>query len=457
MLNVLAHPIYRRLFAAQALSLVGTGLTTVALGLLAYDLAGADAGAVLGTALALKMIAYVGIAPIAGAFAAHLPRRAFLVALDLCRAGLVLLLPFVSEIWQIYLLVFLFQSFSAAFTPTFQATIPEVLPGEREYANALSLSRLAYDLESLLSPLLAGMLLTVISFHWLFAGTTVGFVASALLVMSVTLPAARGVQEQASFLSRLTRGARIYLATPRLRGLLALSFAVASAGAMVIVNTVVYARDVLAGTDRDVAAFFSAYGLGSMAVALLLPRVLDRVTPRTVMLLGGGLLAIVLLVASFGLGYSVGLVLWVLLGAGSSLVQTPGGLLLRRSSHAEDRPALFAAQFALSHACWLVTYPAAGWVGASLGLDIAFVVMAAGAFAGVGVAVLVWQRHDPVFLAHGHIEQNHEHLHVHDEHHRHEHEGWEGPEPHRHPHGHSPCFHTHAFVIDDHHPAWPNR
>lgn len=128
MLNVLAHSTYRRLFAAQALSLVGTGLTTVALGLLAYDLAGADAGAVLGSALALKMLAYVGIAPVAGAFAAHQPRRAFLVALDLCRAGLVLLLPFVSEIWQIYVLVFLFQSFSAAFTPTFQATIPDVLP-----------------------------------------------------------------------------------------------------------------------------------------------------------------------------------------------------------------------------------------------------------------------------------------------------------------------------------------
>ena len=33
-----------------------------------------------------------------------------------------------------------------------------------------------------------------------------------------------------------------------------------------------------------------------------------------------------------------------------------------------DRPALFAAHFALSHACWLVTYPLAGWLGAGLGI-----------------------------------------------------------------------------------------
>ena len=66
---------YRRLLAAQVIALAGTGLSTVALALLAYDLAGADAGMVLGTALAIKMVAYVGIAPIVGSIAHRLPRR----------------------------------------------------------------------------------------------------------------------------------------------------------------------------------------------------------------------------------------------------------------------------------------------------------------------------------------------------------------------------------------------
>lgn len=60
MLSVLKNRTYRHLFTAQVIALVGTGLMTVALGLLAYELAGADAGAVLGTALAIKMLAYVG-------------------------------------------------------------------------------------------------------------------------------------------------------------------------------------------------------------------------------------------------------------------------------------------------------------------------------------------------------------------------------------------------------------
>lgn len=69
MLSVLKHRTYRHLFYAQVIALIGTGLATVALGLLAYDIAGADAGLVLGTALAIKMLAYIGIAPIASAFA----------------------------------------------------------------------------------------------------------------------------------------------------------------------------------------------------------------------------------------------------------------------------------------------------------------------------------------------------------------------------------------------------
>lgn len=65
MLAILSNRTYRHLFAAQVIALVGTGLLTVALGLLAFELAGAEAGAVLGTALAIKMIAYVGVAPVA--------------------------------------------------------------------------------------------------------------------------------------------------------------------------------------------------------------------------------------------------------------------------------------------------------------------------------------------------------------------------------------------------------
>ncbi len=448
---------YRRLFTAQVVALAGTGLSTVALALLAYDLAGGDAGVVLGTALALKMLAYVGIAPIVGGYAHRLPRRRFLIALDLARAGSVACLPFVTEVWQIYLLIFLLNAFSAGFTPTFQATIPDVLPDEAQYTRALSLSRLAYDLENLLSPMLAAAALVALSYDALFAANAVAFLISALLVFSVRLASPRPHERGRGVWHNITFGIRAYLATPRLRGLLALSLAVATAGAMVIVNTVIYVRDRLGGTESDTALAFAAAGAGSMVVALMLPILLDRLPDRPFMLAGGAALTAGLLLGLTDPGFAALLAVWFLLGIGSSLVLTPTGRLLRRSAHEGDRPAIFAAQFALSHACWLIAYPLAGWIGATLGLTAAFAALGAVTLASTLAALAVWPAREPGELEHLHETLEHEHLHVHDEHHRHEHEGWEGPEPHSHPHRHARLQHKHPYVIDLHHPVWPGR
>lgn len=446
MLAVLAHRTYGRLFLAQIIALLGTGLLTVALGLLAFNLAGERAGTVLGTALAIKMIAYVTVAPVVGAFAAQLPRKAFLIAMDLVRAAIALLLPFVSEIWQIYILIFLLQSASAAFTPTFQATIPDVLPNEADYTRALSLSRLAYDLESLISPMLAAALLTLISYHWLFSGTVAGFLVSAALVLSVTLPASPAVARTGGIYDRTTRGLRIYLATPRLRGLLALNMAAAAGGAMVIVNTVVFVKGRLGLGDGQVALALACFGGGSMVAALALPRLLEKLPDRRVMFAAASFLGGVLTIAAVILSWSAEspvstlwpglLATWLLFGLGYSAVQTPSGRLLRRSAHAEDRPAVFAAQFALSHACWLVTYPLAGWLGAEFPVWMTFGLFALLTFAAIMVAAQVWPSEESGDLVHRHDDL---------------------PADHPHLTGTAQSAHAHAFVIDDLHRQWPAR
>lgn len=178
------------------IALIGTGLATVALGPLAFRIAAEDAGLVLGMAPAIRMVAYVTLAPITAAVAQRAPRRAMLVTLDLIRAVVAAALPFVTEAWQIYVLIFLLQAASAGCTPTFQATIPEVLPEKAQYTRALSLSRLAYDLENLFSPALAAALLTMVGFPALFGGTVAGFLASALLVRSTTLPSPKPVERR---------------------------------------------------------------------------------------------------------------------------------------------------------------------------------------------------------------------------------------------------------------------
>lgn len=393
MLQVLRNPTYAKLFSAQVIALLGTGLLTVALGLLAFDIAGAAAGSVLGTALTIKMVAYVGVAPLVAALVDRLPKKAVLVGADAVRLAIAFTLPFVQDTWQIYVLVFVLQSASATFTPAFQSLIPSVLPDPQQYTRALALSRLAYDLDSILSPVIAAALLAVISYNNLFVGTAVGFAASATLVLIARLPAHVPDASTGTFWERLPTGLRVFARTPSLRFLMAANVVVAAGTAIVLVNSVVYTKGVFDLDDTALALALGAYGVGSLIIALNVPWIVDRIGVLCAMSIGAwtlvsGLIAAIamtIIATTTGEGWWMLLATWALLGASTSLINTPSSRLLADASTPANRNLVYTAQFALSHGCFLVSYPIAGWLGV-IGLPIAASALLG--FAIVGVTAL---------------------------------------------------------------------
>jgi len=456
--SIFRNTVFRKLFSAQLIALAGTGLTTIALALLAFEIAGEQAGQVLGTALAIKMISFIFVAPIVGGLIQPQFRKQMLVWLDIGRAGCVVLMPFVTQAWQIYVLIFVLNACSAGFTPTFQSIIPQLFKDEEDYTKALSMARLAYDLENLLSPTIAAILLLVVSYDTFFVANAAAFVVSAGLVMSATLPAVSDMQDHSlSAFNKIRQGFDIYRKTPRLMGMLLMFFVVSAAGAMVIVNTIVLVRVQFGGDESTVALAMSTFGFGSLVAALMVPRLVKRLGDQAIMRRGGWLLGVMLLLAAYVNQFELMLVTWFVLGVGYSLVQTPAGRVLRRSANDDDLPKLFAAQFTLSHACWLIAYPAAGWLAAQLGFNTTFLIFGLVALVAMFASQQLWQTDDPAQISHQHEELYHDHLHYHGPHHQHQHEGWEGPEPHQHPHKHEAVMHTHNYVIDGHHTEWPAR
>ncbi|MBA3325153.1 MAG: hypothetical protein H0T41_07805 [Rhodobacteraceae bacterium] len=86
----------------------------------------------------------------------------------------------------------------------------------------------------------------------------VAFLASVALVLSARVPTPEPAVVAEGPMRRIGFGIRAYLATPRLRVLLALSLAVAAGGAMVIVNSVVIVRGTFGLGDREVAPALAA-------------------------------------------------------------------------------------------------------------------------------------------------------------------------------------------------------
>lgn len=391
MFGVLLNRRFAALFASQVSSLVATGLLTVALALVAVRLDPGAAAGIIGTALTIRIAVYVIVSPLASALLAGRSSRAVLVGADLVRLIVAAALVFATAPWQLYVGIVLLQTASAVFTPTYQAVIPRVLPDERDYTAAQSLSRLAYDLESLLSPPLAALLVLVLPPQALFGIVALGFLGSALAVLLARLHDQVGSTVE-PVRRRLLRGLGVLGRTPGPRFAAVLDAATATIYATVLVSSVVLLID--GGADAAdpsaaLAAVLVAFGLGSIGVAVALPALLRRLRDTTVMLLGAGLAVLVLAATAaaallgdlsvLGIG-----VLWALLGASSSAISTPSARLIRREVAPDQHAAVFAARFSTSHAWYAVTYPVAGLLG-----TIAPSGVATGALAALAAAALI--------------------------------------------------------------------
>ncbi|MBT5216799.1 MAG: MFS transporter, partial [Gammaproteobacteria bacterium] len=437
-------------------ALVGTGLSTIGLSLLAYDMSGSNAGAVLGIALACKMIAYIFFSPIIGGLVHRFARKKFMIIMDIFRALIVLLMPFVSEIWHIYILIFLLNLFSAGFKPVFQAVIPDILEDEKQYGKALSYSRLAYDLEVLLSPTLAGIALLYFSFSSLFILNSFAFVVSAMIIVITLIPKTKTVERTGNLWNEITFGVVSYLKTPRLRSLLILYVGIASASSMIIVNTVIYVKDYLGGLDSTVAIFFALSGSGSMIAALIYPSLSIKLENKTIIQGGVSITAMSLAIMSLELSMIPSLVCWFFTGLGLSLSQIPAGIIVNMSSNPKDRTAYFSAQFALSHICWFFGYLAAGQLALIFGFSFTSAFLASIITICLIYSILFWPKEESTTLKHEHKELIHAHTHLHeDEHHKHHHEFKNDDKEHEHEHKHLLVTHSHPFNIDIHHQNWP--
>lgn len=382
---------FRMLFGAQLISLLGSGVTTVGLALFAYQLTGgASATAVIGNALMLRILAFLLFSQPAGVIADRVSRKRILIIADLLRFGLLALFPFITTVWQVYALIFAINAVTAFFTPTFEASIPEVV-GNEQYVQALSFSRVAVDIEAVAAPAVAGLLVAWLGLRWVFWFDAFTYLVSALLIVAVVIPHAAKETTPLSwraFLKEITHGTRVLLREPALRQALTLSFAEATAGAAAIVVTVAYVRDVLGRGETAFAVLMAGLGLGSTLATVWLSRATGRYergandqavlhgrrhrwTARA-LLCGGLMLGLLLLPGVLVPPLVVFGFLWILNGGGQALIAISSSTLLAEHTVAEERGRAYAAHFALTHACWLITYPAVGHAAAKWGAPVTF-------------------------------------------------------------------------------------
>lgn len=189
------------IWTGQLISIVGSGLTSFALGVWIFDQTGqATPFAITVLFGALPRIL---LAPVAGSVADRWNRRRVMVLADTGSALVTLgaaLLVFSGQlhVWHIYLLSLAGATFASFQEPAYMASITMMVP-KKHLARANGLVQTGQAIEMLASPLLAGLLFVAVGLQGIIVidFVTYFFAIGALLLVHIPQPAAAtSVQEK---------------------------------------------------------------------------------------------------------------------------------------------------------------------------------------------------------------------------------------------------------------------
>ncbi len=420
-LQGLSNPIFARLYLAQTINLIGDTLTWLGLALLAFELAGEQSGKVLAVALTIRVLVFVLLSPIAGVFADRYDRKQLMTFTHLARMIVVCLLPFVTQIWQIYVVVLMLNVFYAFFAPTHTATIPLVTT-DADRSQAISLSATTSQLLGVISPALAGSIAAFVGTRQVFWLDGITFLLAAILI--ATLPRKLIVPQNsaapktfAQTIADIRLGTICLFADAPLRYALALQLITAIAGAEILVNTVGHVQGSLYGGKIEYGWVMAAFGMGATIAAISHSYLKQKVS--LILLISGAALLMTLAVLPANLVNLGGLlILWAIAGSGQALVNVTVQNLIADRVSTEIQGRVYGAHFAWSHLWWAFSYPLAGFLGQYLpkyNFGVSSLV-------GFLLLIIVWLALQPqkmlTSLQQG---QWHQHDHIHDEHHTHQH------------------------------------
>lgn len=358
--SVLRNHSFRNLLWASATSSMGDWIGLFALLALAETLEGASrAGALAVTVIMIaRIVPTLVLAPVAGVFVDRWDRKRTLIVTDVVRGGIMLLIPFVGDVFQLVTATLVIEVAAALFIPAKDATVPTIVRREQlTTANQLSLlsTYSTLPLGALICAVVIGVTEGVASPGTFFAErpeavpillNAVSFFVSMLFVQRMDVPTdnvrVHREQDESSAWRELREGLEFIASKPLIRALVVGVMAAFLAAGIVIGVGKFFATITNAGeAGFSLLGFFVGVGLVG---GILGVRRLERHVARERLFAPGIVLAGVALVVAALMPTLTAVALPVLLmGAGAGVSFVTGYTMLHEYSSDEVRGRTFAA------------------------------------------------------------------------------------------------------------------
>lgn len=344
---------YRLLWLAQAVSLGGDWFTVIALAVLVARRPQGSALAVSGLVL-VQLLPGVVIGPWSGVLADRFDRRGLLVASDLARAAIVLLLiPAAGSgrLSVIYALAFLHFAVSTVFEPTRSALMPRLVE-PHDLVIASTIGTVTWSLMTAVGGIVGGTALSLVGVTGAFALDALTFLASAAFIAAipagatVARPGSDGHEETGTGL----RDGLAYLARNKLTAAVLLAKGM-NGIAIADVFLVIYATRLFPlGQDgaRSVGLLWACFGVGAVLGPLVLNTMNDGTVARMRRLIAAAavLLSTSLFLLATAPTLAVAGVAIILRGMGGASTWTYSTVILQKSVPDRLQGRLFALDLA---------------------------------------------------------------------------------------------------------------
>jgi MFS family permease len=273
---------FAKFWLGQTVSNLGSSVTLFALPLLVFKLTGSPLN--LGVTMATSFVPYLLFGLVIGAWVDRLDRKRLMIATDVARALLIAVIPVLADagalsVGWIYAVAFLQSTLTIAFDAAEFAAIPSLVSNKDDLVTANGRIQASYSAAQVAGPLLAGLLIAVVTVQQVFWVDAMSFLLSAasLALVRRRFNVERDAEAEPRRIFRdVAAGLRYVLGHPVLRSISAMMAIINLISSTVFAELVLFAKERLAATDTEVGLLYSAGSIGVVVLSLAAGRLRRR-------------------------------------------------------------------------------------------------------------------------------------------------------------------------------------
>jgi len=382
--RVFRTPGFIPLIGAQFVSSLGDWTGLLAIIAIAQKVSGSGTG--IGLVMVARMLPGFVLAPVGGVLLDRWNRKVVMVACDIGRFALLMVLPFWDNLLGLVVLSFLIEILTLLWGPAKDASVPNIVKDPEQLASANTFGLVAaygtFLIGAVFFAVLAGVskwlggLPHLVLFHdepnllpiWVDALT---FLVSALLISRLRLDEGeRGPIKRVRFSqtrSDIVDGLKFVRSNPLVRGVMIGLAGGLIGGGMIIPLGPLFAHDVLGGGNSTFGILMIAFGVGA-AIGVVTLLTVQRRLPRQAVFTSA-VVATGAAMAGAGAVSSLtpAMFLVALLGAGAGCAYITGFTVLQESVSDDMRGRTFSTLYTVVRLCLLLSLTLGPFVSSALG------------------------------------------------------------------------------------------